>query len=108
MSRISWQVSVTTEEFDNPQFKNFDKCLGALDGTHINVFLPPGDYPQYRNRKQSLSQNVLTVCNFELLYVYILPGWEGSAYDSHVLKDVQDNHKFNTPEGIFLLSSGSA
>lgn len=61
-------------------------CLGALDGTHIDAHIP------YRNRKGTLSQNILAVVTFDLRYCYVLPGWEGSAHDSRILTDAVSNH----------------
>ncbi|KAG8369458.1 hypothetical protein BUALT_Bualt14G0015800 [Buddleja alternifolia] len=62
-------------------------CLGALDRTHIDVQTPLLDKPRYRNRKDGLSVNVLGVVNHEMSFVYMLPGWEGSAADGRVLSD---------------------
>jgi 3D (Asp-Asp-Asp) domain-containing protein len=60
---------------DNPKYATyFTDCIGALDGTHIDVYLPPQDQARYRNRKGHLSQNVLAACNFELQFTYILSG----------------------------------
>src|SRR6202007_1862249 len=59
--------------------------LKILDGTHI----PSSDQARYRNRKGYLSQNVLAVCNFDMQFVYVLAGWEGSAHDGRVLQDAQ-------------------
>lgn len=60
---------------NNPKFgPYFSNCLGALDGTHVDMHLPPKDQPRYRNRKQGLSQNVLAVCDFGMEFTYILPG----------------------------------
>lgn len=60
----------------------FDNCIGALDGTHIEMSIPIQLQPRYRNRKGTLSQNVLAVCNFDMQFVYTLAGWEGSAHDA--------------------------
>ncbi|KAH8816903.1 hypothetical protein F5884DRAFT_721662, partial [Xylogone sp. PMI_703] len=57
-----------------PRFQEFYHCLRTLDNIHIEVHLSPGDHARYKNRKQTLSQNVLTVYNFELLFVYTFPG----------------------------------
>jgi hypothetical protein len=40
-----------------------------------------------RGRKSIPTQNVLTAADFDLRFVYILAGWEGSAHDSYVLQD---------------------
>jgi hypothetical protein len=74
-----------------------------LDGTHILVHVPLEEQSQYRNRKGTLLQNVLAVCNFDISFVYILPGWEGSAHNERVLLDAQNRHSFNTPKGKYWL-----
>lgn len=83
---------------DDPKYATyFTDCLGALDGTHIDVHVHPQEHPRYRNRKGHLSQNVLAVCDFDLQFTYVLAGWEGSAHDSTVLRDAILNHGFKTP-----------
>ncbi|KAL0402461.1 UNVERIFIED_CONTAM: hypothetical protein Slati_4276000 [Sesamum latifolium] len=62
-------------------------CLGALDGTHIDVRVPAEDRAIYRTRKGSVSVNVLSVCDREMHFIYVLAGWEGSATDGRVLRD---------------------
>ena len=37
--------------------------------------------------KGGLSTNVLGACDANLKFIYVLPGWEGSALDSRVLRD---------------------
>lgn len=59
--------------------------------------------PRYRNRKGTLSQNILAVCNFDMKFVYILAGWEGSAHDQRVLSNAQDSKGFITPKGKYWL-----
>jgi hypothetical protein len=81
----------------------FNDCLGALDGTHIEMHIPLELQPRYRNRKGTLSQNVLAVCDFDMRFVYILAGWEGSAHDSRVLSDAQASKGFLTPKGKYWL-----
>lgn len=83
-----------------PYFKD---CLGALDGTHIEMQVPTVLQPRYRNRKGTLSQNILAVCTFEMQFVYILAGWEGSVHDSRVLSDAQVSKGFVTLVGKFWL-----
>ena len=36
-------------------------------------------------------------------FVFVLPGWEGSAHDGRVLSDAQSRHNFNTPKGKYWL-----
>ncbi|BBH05547.1 transposable element gene [Prunus dulcis] len=67
-----------------PYFKD---CIGAIDGTHIPTMVTGRDVSSYRNRHGTISQNVLAACNFDLEFIYVLSGWEGSAHDSRVLQD---------------------
>ncbi|GAV84463.1 LOW QUALITY PROTEIN: DDE_4 domain-containing protein, partial [Cephalotus follicularis] len=78
--------------------KNF---LGALDGTHIPVHVLDVDKVTYQNRKGELTTNVLTCCSQEGLFTYILPGWEGSAADSRILRDaISRTNGLKVPQGI--------
>jgi hypothetical protein len=89
---------------DDPKYKTFfTDCLGALDGTHIDMHVQAKDQPRYRNRKGHLSTNVLAACNFEMEFTYILTGWEGSAHDGAVWRDAYLKKGFITPLGKFWL-----
>lgn len=66
-------------------FPFFEHAIGALDGTHVPAVVPAEEQDVFRNRKGWLSQNVLGVCDFDMLYTYCLSGWEGSAHDGKVL-----------------------
>ncbi|XP_057533072.1 protein ALP1-like [Amaranthus tricolor] len=76
-----------TEDCEVDRWKCFKNCLGALDGTHISVHVPSEDRARYRTRKGSIAMNVLGVCNPNLEFIYVQPGWEGSAHDGRVLRD---------------------
>ena len=45
------------------------------------------DNSSFRDRHGNISQNVLAACNFDLEFMYVLAGWEGSAHDSKLLND---------------------
>ncbi|XP_033131942.1 putative nuclease HARBI1 [Brassica rapa] len=85
-----------------PYFKD---CVGAIDGTHILAMISGKDSSSYRNRKGQLSQNVLAACNFDLEFIYVLSGWEGSAHDAKVLQDAltRNFNRLQVPEGKFYL-----
>ena len=89
----------------------FGDCIGALDGTHIPAILPIDEHGVFRNRKKSISQNVLAVTNFDLTFSYALCGWEGSAHDSRVLDDAKSKGlpaitgKYFLGDGGYALSS---
>ncbi|XLU79423.1 hypothetical protein S245_002844, partial [Arachis hypogaea] len=67
-------------------------CLGALDGTYIDVTIPEKDKSRYRTRKSKISTNVLGVCNLDMNFVYVLSGWKRFASDSRILRDAILRH----------------
>ncbi|KAK4383521.1 hypothetical protein Sango_2724500 [Sesamum angolense] len=76
-------------------------CLGALDGTFIDVRVPEHDKGCYCTRKGQVAVNVLGVCHSKMQFIFVLSGWEGSAAHSRVLRDAI--HRPNVYE--FLLVS---
>ncbi|KAI7939602.1 hypothetical protein MJO29_014338 [Puccinia striiformis f. sp. tritici] len=97
------QADGVPERLQDPKYRPFNKCLGALDGVFIPVTLPSNEQAPYRNRKQFIAQNVLAVVNFDFQFVYLLAGWEGSAHDGTVLADALTK-EFSIPEGRFYLA----
>ena len=76
------------------------RCIGALDETHILVTVSPYERPRYCNRNGDVSTNVLAVCDPDLRFIYVLPGWEGSARDFQVLRDgLHHQNKLEIPTG---------
>eukprot|EP00256_Glycine_max_P070872 XP_025985467.1 protein ALP1-like [Glycine max] len=84
-----------------PYFKD---CIGAIDGTHIPTSVKGRDVSSYRDRHGNISQNVLAACNFDLEFMYVLSGWEGSAHDSKVLSDaLARKNGLKVPQGKYYL-----
>jgi hypothetical protein len=91
---------------DNPRYYPFFKnCLGAIDGTHIPVSISPEKHSPFRNRKGTLSINVMVACDFDLNITFLSSGWEGSATDSRVLRSAMSKG-FKVPPGKFYLVDG--
>lgn len=60
--------------------------------------MPEADKPRYRSRKNEIATNVLGVCSQDMQFIYVLPGWEGSAADSRVLRDaISRRHGLRVP-----------
>lgn len=54
----------------------------------------------FRGRKNAPTQNVLAAVNFDLKFVYVLAGWEGSAHDATILADaLQRSDGLTVPPG---------
>ena len=82
----------------------FSGVCGAIDGTHIPVFVPFVDQAAWRNRKGWLSQNVFAACSLDLRFQFIHAGWEGSAHDALVLRDALAKGRFRPPPGRYYLA----
>ncbi|KAH9763587.1 DDE Tnp4 domain-containing protein [Citrus sinensis] len=65
--------------YADEKWKWFKNCLGALDGTYIRLCVPENDKPRYRTRKGEIATNVLRVCSQDMKFIFVMPGWEGSA-----------------------------
>ncbi|XP_042465761.1 uncharacterized protein LOC122048232 [Zingiber officinale] len=77
------------ENCTDERWKWFKGCLGALDGTYINVNAPIDDKPRYRTRKGEIATNVLG---------------EGSAADGRVLRDaISRRNDLKIPQGCYYL-----
>jgi hypothetical protein len=95
---------VPREISSNPKFfPYFANALGAVDGTHINCIPSAVNRPTARNRKGFLSQNCLMACTFDMRFVYVISGWDGSAADAAVYNDARF-HDFRIPPGKFYLA----
>ena len=83
----------------------------GLDGTHIPAFVPASLAQPFRNRKGFLSQNVLAACSFDLLFTFVLIGWEGSAAECTILADAYmkgltvGNGKYDLGDAGFALTT---
>jgi hypothetical protein len=88
---------------NNPRFYPFFKdCRGAVDGSLLDAFVALIDMARYRSRKGRISTNLLAACRFNLLFCYLLSGWEGSAADGRVFDDARRTD-FEIPPGTYYL-----
>jgi hypothetical protein len=96
-SPIPWSIS------NDPRYKHFEGCIGAIDGTHIRAFTAADDHVFMRNRKGFLSQNCLFICDFDFLFIFSLCGWDGSVADAALWNDAR-MHNLRMYPGTYLLA----
>ncbi|XP_047264617.1 uncharacterized protein LOC124885297 [Capsicum annuum] len=72
---------------DNEQPSILSLVYRAKDGTHVLASIPIEQQNRFHGRKGTTTQNVLAVINFNLKFMYVLAGWEGSTHDSRILND---------------------
>ncbi|KAF3791121.1 hypothetical protein EJ110_NYTH14807 [Nymphaea thermarum] len=59
----------------NPRFYPYFKdCLGDIDDTQIPVWVRTSEQARFRNRKGTISQNVLAVVGFDMRFHYVFAG----------------------------------
>ena len=83
-------------------------CIVAIDGTHVPITISPDKAAPFRNRKGTLSQNVMVACDFDLNITFISTGWDGSATDARVLRSTMNNGFHVPPEKFYLVDGGYA
>ena len=57
----------------------------------------------YFGRKGYPTQNVKAACDFNMLFTFVLPGWEDAAYDTSIFLDTihkQSNNFPHPPPGL--------
>ena len=87
---FSWVLSSSVTRFKAPGFW----CI-----THITMFVESINQVPYRNRHGLLSQNVMATCAFDLEFIHIQVGWEGSASEAIVLRATEKDD-LKVPRGI--------
>ncbi|XP_023757655.1 uncharacterized protein LOC111906154 [Lactuca sativa] len=77
----------------------FKGAVGALDDTLIYVIVPTNKRDLYRSGgKDDCYQNVLTICDFNMMFMFVVTDWEGIAHDSRILSEALAN-----PHALFPL-----
>jgi hypothetical protein len=101
-------VSILEDLRRSSLFALLQNCPGSIDGTHVPVSMSPHQATPFRNRNETLSQNVMVMCDFDLKITYVSAGWEGSATDSMVLRSAMSNPvgKYEVPPRKFYLVDG--
>ncbi|XP_023759415.1 uncharacterized protein LOC111907843 [Lactuca sativa] len=84
----------------------FKGAVGALDGTLIHV-VPANKRDLYRSRgNDDYYQNVLAICDFNMMFTFVVAGWEGISHDSRILSEALANphapFPFPPPDKYYL------
>ncbi|GKB50520.1 hypothetical protein Tco_0901273 [Tanacetum coccineum] len=69
----------------------FKGAVGALDGTLIHAYVPSHKQNVYKARGRcDCYQNILAICDFNMIFTYIVAVWEGMAHDARILNEALD------------------
>ncbi|PKI68529.1 hypothetical protein CRG98_011078 [Punica granatum] len=95
----SRNVLIQPEIVNDERWRFFRHCIGAIDGTHVAACMPQANRVLYRDRNADILQNVLAVCSRDMMFTYVMTGWEGSAHDSRVFADAASLESFPALRG---------
>ncbi|PKA63210.1 hypothetical protein AXF42_Ash020583 [Apostasia shenzhenica] len=71
---------------------------------HIPAIVPLKEQPAYRNRKGTVSHNVIAVVSFDRIFQFMTVVWEDSAFDMRVLCWSMDTGDFVVPTSKKILN----
>ncbi|XP_017981016.1 PREDICTED: putative nuclease HARBI1 [Theobroma cacao] len=85
-------------------------CIGAIDGSHVPAIPPVNDQIRFIGRKGYPTHKVMLVCNFDMLFTFVVVGWPGTAHDTRIFSTVLEEMKNvfpHPPEGKYYIVDAS-
>lgn len=74
------------------------KTLASPTACYIPVVVPTKYVVHHIGRKGITTQNVMDVCDFDMMFTFVLAGWPGSVHDMRVFKDAREKFGHVFPE----------
>ena len=72
----------------------FPQCLGAFDGSHVNIKKPKTNANEYMNRKGHYSFDVQAAADYQYCFFDVVIKWRGSVHDAKNFSNSGLNESF--------------
>ena len=70
-----------------------------IDDTHVIAVVATEKSIPYFGKKGYPTQNVIAACDFDMLFTFVLLGWEGAVHDTSIFLDTirKQSNNFSYP-----------